>query len=187
MGSYQDLCVRVVSDDWITGLIPIGIGVPQGCTASTINFIVGFQLPTDYHRYLVGNIGYRIKSTIVVSDPTFADDVALAATTAPDCQRSLNGFKIALDWTQTLKPKASKCRDLAFRVFMADEKVVYTKFQRTTYSSFDPLLKIGDEPIKFIGHDEIPLFKYLGRKFQVDLKLNFILSEITGKLRIGCS
>ena len=126
-------------------MIPIGIGFPQGCTASTINFIVGFQLSPDYLRYVSGHIGYRIKSTIVVSDPTFAADVALA-TTAPDCQRSLNGFKIALDWTQTLKPKASKCRDLAFRVFMADEKVVYTKFQRTTYSSFDPLLKIGDEP-----------------------------------------
>ena len=77
-------CVRVCSDTWITDLIPIGIGVPQGCTASTINFNTTFELPIDYHAFLVREIGYKISSigykisnNIVVSNPTYADDVAL--------------------------------------------------------------------------------------------------------------
>ena len=45
------------------------------------------------------------------------------------------------------------------------------------------MLKAGNDPIKFIGHDEMPIFKYLGRKMQVDLKFNLIVSEITAKLK----
>jgi hypothetical protein len=59
-------------------LIPLGAGVPQGCTASTINFNVGFQVILDYHSFLVGKVGYRIaKNLITVSKPTYADDVGL--------------------------------------------------------------------------------------------------------------
>ena len=177
------LCVRVATDDWITDLISIGIGVPQGCTASTINFDVAFQPLLDYHSFLVGNIGYRIKSTILVSKPTYADDVALVTSSAADCQSSVTAFGVALDWTQTLKLNVSKCRSLAYRMFQQDEKTIYTKFQQTVYSAFDPLLKVGAESFKFIGHDEMPLFKYLGKKFQVDFKVNLIVSELTSKLK----
>ena len=49
--------------------------------------------------------------------------------------------------------------------------------------AYDPLLRVNNEPIKFIGHDEVPWFKYLGRNFQVDLKCNLTLAMITGKLK----
>ena len=67
----RSLCTRC-TDDWVTDLIPIGAGVPQGCTASTINFGSPFQLLLDFHSALLGGtierIGYRIaNSSVVVS------------------------------------------------------------------------------------------------------------------------
>ena len=41
---YEGLCARVCTSEWSTGLFSIGIGVPQGCIASTINFDAGFHL-----------------------------------------------------------------------------------------------------------------------------------------------
>src|ERR1051325_9774367 len=73
-------------------------------------------------------------------------------------------------------------RSLALRVFNPDETTHFVKFQATNYSSYDPLLVVGKDPIKFIGHDEIPIFKYLGRKFQADLRTNIITKDITEKL-----
>jgi len=72
---YEGLCARV----WSTELFFIAIGVPQGCTASTINFDVGFQLILDLHSaLLVGPKGYRIAFTsIIASKPIYADDVGL--------------------------------------------------------------------------------------------------------------
>jgi len=183
---YQGLCVCVVDTDWSTCLISIGIGVPQGCTASTINFDIGFQLILDYHSYLVGNIGYRIKSTILVSKPTYADDVAIVTSTASDCQFAVTSFVTVLEWSQTLKLKVPKCRSLALRLFNHDEVTIYKKFQQTMYSAYDPLLIVGMEHIKFIGYDDMPFFKYLGRKFQSDLKSHLIVSEITESSKVGC-
>ena len=95
----------------------------------------------------------------------------------------MSGFKLALDWTRTLKAKPSKCRTLAYRVFKPGETTNYTKLQSADYSNFDPLLKIDNELIKFIGFDDIPVFKYLGRKFQADLNVDLIISEITLKIK----
>ena len=53
------------------------------------------------------------------------------------------------------------------------------------HSSFDPLLTIGKEPIKFIGDDVKPCFKYLGRLLEFDLGDAIILQEISGKIVSG--
>ena len=92
---YEGLCARVCTDAWETGLIPIGCGVPQGCTASTINFDLVFQILLDYHSsLLVGKRGYWIAKSpsVVVEKPTYADDVALVEPTAIACQASVNAF-----------------------------------------------------------------------------------------------
>ena len=57
------------------------------------------------------------------------------------------------------------------------------KFQSTTWSAYDPLLTVDGAPIKFIGDDEISWFKYLGRLFQVDLRVDRIVLSITSKLK----
>ena len=79
--------------------------------------------------------------------------------------------------------KVSKCRSLAFRNFLPTTFTHFTKVQPTVWSAYDPLLTVGDEKIKFIGNDDPPIFKYLGRKFQMDLLNDRIISEITTKLK----
>ena len=53
----------------------------------------------------------------------------------------------------------------------------------TSYSSFDPLLKINGVSIKFIGDDDPPIFKYLGRYLQYDLKDDIIANQVEEKIR----
>ena len=77
-----------------------------------------------------------------------------------------------------MKAKAIKCRSLAFRKFRKEEK--QTKFKRvqaTEYSSFDPLLMIDNKAIEFIGHDDPPMFKYLGRYVQFNLEEDLIKKQ----------
>src|SRR3954471_1027340 len=50
------------------------------------------------------------------------------------------------------------------------------------YSSFDPLLKINNAAIKFIGDDDPPMFKYLGRFTQYDLKDDLVRKQVEAKL-----
>ena len=59
---------------------------------------------------------------------------------------------------------------------------MYKQVLQTNYSSFDPLLKVKDVPVKFIGDDDPPLFKYLGRYLQYDLKDNIITRQVEEKL-----
>jgi len=50
------------------------------------------------------------------------------------------------------------------------------------YSSYDPLLKIDNAPIKFIGDDDPSMFKHLGRYLQYDLKDDFVVKQTEEKL-----
>ena len=93
-----------------------------------------------------------------------------------------DAFQRALEWTQTLKAKPPKCRALAFRLFRSHEKTEFKRVMPTNYSSFDPLLKINNAAIKFIGEDDPPMFKYLGRYLQYNLKDDLIKKQVEEKL-----
>ena len=54
---YDHMFAFVQTKEWASAWFPIGIGVPQGCTASTIVFDVSFQLVLDYHTWRVGEQG----------------------------------------------------------------------------------------------------------------------------------
>src|SRR4051812_5837524 len=71
---------------------------------------------------------------------------------------------------------------LAFRLFRPEEKSSFKKVLSTQYSSFDPLLKINNAAIKFIGDDDPPMFKYLGRFTQYDLKDDLVRKQVEAKL-----
>ena len=60
-------------------------------------------------------IGYAFKNAqiITVVNPSFADDITLAASDANDCQQSINTMKEIVTWTKTMSFKASKCRSWA--------------------------------------------------------------------------
>src|SRR3954469_1819753 len=118
-----------------------------------------------------------------LSRPTYADDVELVAQTPKDCQKSIDASQTALEWTQVLKAKPVKCRSLAFRLFRSEEKQTeFKKVLSTQYSCFDPLLKINNAAIKFIGEDDPPWFKYLGRYLQYNLKDDLIKKQVEEKL-----
>src|ERR1700760_25794 len=141
-------------------------------------------------RSLKPTPGYTLSGTkIRISDPTYADDIETVGESPEQCQHSIDAFQKALEWTKTMKAKAIKCRSLAFRKFRKEEK--QTKFKRvqaTQYSSFDPLLTIDNKAIKFIGHDDPPMFKYLGRYVQFNLKEDLIkkqFEQVEQNARVG--
>ena len=183
---YETIFLRVVTDEWSSKWFPLLIGAPQGCTASTIVFDVDFQIILDLHEWLTRKVhpGYTLSKTdIRICSPTYADDVELVADSPQACQKSIDAFQTALEWTQTMKAKAVKCRSLAFRRFnKGEKKSIFEKVQETQYSCFDPLLVIDNKNIGFIGNDDPPIFKYLGRFVQFDLKEDKIKKQLGEKL-----
>ena len=93
---------------------------PRVVLLRLLTLMLGFQLILDLHSaLLVGERGYKIAFTrIIVSKPTYADDVGLVKKTARACQESVNSFNDSVRWSRTMKLKIPKCRSLAFRVFM---------------------------------------------------------------------
>jgi hypothetical protein len=55
-----------------------------------------------------------------------------------------------------MKAKPSKCRVLAAKFFKKNslQRVIWSPFQDSTNSTFDPQLTIDGSPIKAIGHPE---------------------------------
>ncbi len=80
--------------------------------------------------------------------------------------------------------KPAKCRSLAFRRFNKGEKRkgIFKKLETAQYSSFDPVLKIAEAKIKFIGRDDPPMFKYLGRLVQFNLEEYLVKKHFEAKL-----
>ena len=67
----------------------------------------------DFHSQFCQRkrIGYAFKNAqITVVNPSFADDVTLAASDETDCQQSINTMQEIVTWTKTLAFKPSKCR-----------------------------------------------------------------------------
>lgn len=182
---YDSIFLKVATDDWMSDFFHLGIGVPQGCTASTVVFDVGFQLILDQWKWLTRKLhpGYSFgDGRLSVACPTYADDIELVATIPKDCQQSIDAIQTALEWTKTLKAKPVKCRSLAFRQFRHGEKAQWKKVMSTQYSSFDPLLKINNVAIKFVGDDDPPFFKHLGRFIQHNLQDDLIKKQVEEKL-----
>ena len=182
---YDTIFLKVVTEDWSSEYFHLAIGVPQGCTASTIMFDLCFQVVIDIWKWRTRDAKphYSIDNMIPFSCAAYADDIKLIASRTQDCQKSVDAFQCALDWTETLKAKPAKCRALAFRLFRKREKTIFKKVLATDYSSFDPLLKINGVSIKFIGDDDPPIFKYLGRYLQYNLNDDIIVSQVEEKIQ----
>ena len=129
---YQErIYLRVETDKWISKWFHLAIGVPQGCTGSTMVFDVDFQILLDLHKWLMRGLnpapGYTLSSTkIRIRVRAYADDVETIGESPEQCQQSIGAFQQALEWTKSMKAKAAKCRSLALRKFRKEEK--QTKF-----------------------------------------------------------
>ena len=183
---YEGICLQVQTEDWSSAWFGLEVGVPQGCTASTIIFNVAFQMVLDIHSHLIksDNLGYGMlgMSEKVVA-PAYADDVKLVATNPKGCQKSVIAFEKALDWTQTMKLKPSKCKSLAFKKFVKGRSSEFVPHQDKTYSCFNPkLLVYGKESI-FIGDEVLQSFKYLGMWIQANLKSDGVRESAESMLK----
>lgn len=49
------------------------------------------------------------------------------------------------------------------------------------WGPFDPELRLGNHSLVFIGFEDCPIFKYLGRKIQFDLKEDIVLKDLLAK------
>jgi len=165
----EGIFLQVQANGWVSEWFGLEIGVPKGCTASTIVFDLAFQLVLDMHRFFCKNkaTGYELESGVCVQAPAYADDVALAERSPEAAQASLSAFDEGLQWTVTMELKPVKCKTLAFR-----------KFEVGGYKSFDAKLSLRGTTLPFIG-DEI--FFYLGRGFQADGKEDCVFGRLEKK------
>jgi hypothetical protein len=83
-----------------------------------------------------------------------------------------------LSWTQSMRPKPTKCRAVAFRRFEAGSTA--PRLQSTQYSAYDPELAIGGQPIPCLWDKEF-VFKFLGWWFQADLGDDQVRAKIEQK------
>ena len=150
---------------------------------SVMIFNVVFQMLLDYHSQFCQRkrIGYAFKNAqITVVNPSFADDITLAASDATDCQQSINTMQEIVTWTKTMAFKPSKCRSWAGRFFRNGEKTKFTKLQNSTYSFYDPLLTVNGDAILCVGQDTKSdfMFKILGRQLQWELTNDKIIEKL---------
>jgi Reverse transcriptase (RNA-dependent DNA polymerase) len=181
---YERIQASVMTSQWETDPFDLEIGLFQGCCMSVMIFNIVFQILLDYHSQFCKktDIGYKFKDAdITVINPSFADDVTLAASDARSCQVSIDAFQEIVNWTATMSFKPSKCRSWGGRYFGPQDKTKYTKLQDSTYAFYDPLLKVNDVPVLCVGNDtkNAFMFKMLGRQLQWDLKDDKVREKIS--------
>ena len=178
---YEHQVASVVTDEWQSDWFQLAMGTYQGCTGSTGLFTVAFNLLLDglmQPQYMA--LGFRPAPGVApVLAKAYADDVSTITSLPSENQRCIDRFVELLSWTRTMRLKPVKCRSLAFRLF-DDRPSQYTPAQPGhRHSSFDPLLKVGDKAITFIGNDDVKVFKFLGMLVQPDLRDDVARGRLT--------
>jgi hypothetical protein len=183
---YEGVCSQVHEGDWKSDWFHGDIGSLQGCTAAAMIFIIAFQLLLDIHEWLMKDVksGYTIPDTTIhLSKPSYADDVALIERNPVRLQQSCNAFQQALDWSKTMKLKPTKCFSFAYKQFRkGTKKRRFEPYENKTYSAFDPKIKVNGEDSQFMAKLDKHMFKHLGRLFQLSQKDNWIRDKVAGKL-----
>ena len=97
----------VVTKHWFTDFFALQIGLFQGfrfCMSVMIFNVVFQMLPGCHSQFCQRKkIGCAFKNAqIPVVNPSFADDIILAASDATDCQQSINNMQEIVTWTKTM-------------------------------------------------------------------------------------
>ena len=183
---YEKLCAMIKTKEWSSGFFLFDIGLFQGCVLSTILFDCVFQLLLDFLKP-TKMLGYHFKT---IEDTTaltkaYADDLTLISHNVSDNQVLCDLTHTWLCWSITMKAKPSKCVSMAMKMFFRNIKnEKFTPIENSTYSLFDPQLRISGQPIRFILNREDPdsfkgqHFKFLGRWIHAFLKEHLIKEKI---------
>ena len=95
-------------------------------------------------------LGYHFKT---IEDTTaltkaYADDLTLISHNVSDNQVLCDLTHTWLCWSITMKAKPSKCVSMAMKMFFRNIKnEKFTPIENSTYSLFDPQLRISGQPI----------------------------------------
>ena len=116
---YDKMFAFVVTKNWSTDFFALQIGLPRmlhvsndiQCCFPNVARLPQPVLPEEKNWLRIKN------AQITVVNPSFADDIILAASDATDCQQSINTMQEIVTWTKTMAFKPSKCRSWAGRFF----------------------------------------------------------------------
>ena len=175
---YDEIFIRVKTEEWTTDWIQCCIGVFQGCPLSCILFLAVFNLCLDLLDQS-NDLGYDMSGTdITTSAKAYADDLTLIAKSREGCQQLINITDKFLKWSRTMKAKPVKCKSHAMK------KVTPNIQQRrqghkTQYTAYDPKLQINGQQISYIHSEPI---RFLGKLFYADLKDEGIRRMVNEKL-----
>lgn len=182
---YRNVFSYIDGPGWSSNWFWVSVGVLQGCTASTILFNLAFQLILDIHRAQAQKLHFNFKKAkILVSSPTYADDIALVTGTPQQNQNSVEIFLDAIEWSGCFVLKVQKCRSFAAMYFKRGHTQFVKHLPGRRYSSFDPVLKVKAVAIIFIGNDvgKDKMFKYLGHYIQDNFDTRRVANLVSAKL-----
>jgi hypothetical protein len=158
---YEALICSWKTKAWTTEFIRFEAGMMQGCTLSTILFLIVMN-SLDLFLKQQQSPPYTFKTMtpdeppIQLSNQFFVDDITAVDFNQQHHQRHLDTINTWLYSTETMRAKPAKCCNLSF-------KLTATPGHRT-WAQYDPKVQIDNQPVRILQDAK---FKHLGRKFDV--------------------
>ena len=152
---YDDLAVKISTEEWTTDKISYEQGLFQGCPLSVVLFLMVFQICLDQLSSHSCR-GYSVGSGPLHNQRAYADDLTLIAKSKTSLEMMLKTVEKFLHWSATMKAKPAKCRSLSL------VKIPNT----SSMTPSDPEVFIHGERIPFIHQEPM---KFLGQLIYKDL------------------
>lgn len=165
---YDDLAVKISTENWITEKVSYEQGLFQGCPLSVVLFLMVFEICLD-QLSAFEHLGYELGAGQAQNQRAYADDLTIIAKSKTSAELMLNTVEKFLQWSATMKAKPAKCRSLSL-----------VKLPGTSVMTpSDPELFIHGEPIPFIHQEPM---KFLGQLVFKDLSDTSVREKTTAKL-----
>ena len=166
---YDDLAVKIATEDWTTDKVSYEQGLFQGCPLSVVLFLMVFQLCLD-QLSTHSSRGYSVGAGPLHNQRAYADDLTLIAKSKGAAEMMLRTVERFLQWSATMKAKPAKCRSLSL-----------VKLPGTSsMTPSDPELFIHGVSIPFIHQEPM---KFLGQLIFKDLSDTAVRKDTTAKLQ----
>nr|XP_054769560.1 uncharacterized protein LOC129277399 [Lytechinus pictus] len=174
---YDELFVRVRTQEWTTEWFMYQIGLFQGCPLSVVLFLIVFNLLLDLLK-TKEDLGYQLRDKdFKQTEKAYADDLTLIAGSVEGYKELLHYVETFLKWTRTMKAKPTKCKSLAMKNTMVTQQNGRRSAQ---YTPYDAQLCIDGQEIPFIHHTSM---RYLGQEIFKDLSDREVRTQVGSKLK----
>ena len=109
---YDDLAVKISTDEWTTNKISYEQGLFQGFPLSVVLFLMVFQICLN-QLSVFSSHGYKVGAGPTQNQRAYADDLTLIAKSRISAELMLKTVEKFLRWSVTMKAKPTKCRSLS--------------------------------------------------------------------------